>query len=134
MVSFLWWKNQEFHALKQNEYPMTYNISELKSIQVLEVNNLYNEFDNKVILNDVESRIERGLNKFIVDLSKLDFMNSVGLNFMISIMTKSRNSGGDLAVANASDQVLNLLEITKLRSMFTLRPTVEDAVRVFNSN
>ncbi|MEM1322116.1 MAG: STAS domain-containing protein [Bacteroidota bacterium] len=113
---------------------MAYNISELKSIQVLEVSTLYNEFDNRIILNDVESRIERGLNKFIVDLSNLDFMNSVGLNFMISIMTKSRNSGGDVAVANASEQVLNLLEITKLRTMFTLRPTVEDAIRVFNSN
>ncbi len=113
---------------------MTYTISELKSIQVLEVNNLYNELDNRVILTEIESRIERGLNKFIVDLANLDFMNSVGLNFMISVMTKSRNSGGDLAVANASEQVLNLLEITKLRSMFTLRPTVEEAVRVFNSN
>ena len=103
---------------------MTYTISEKNTIQVVEVESLFNEIENRVILDEVENRIGKGLNKFIIDLSKLDFMNSVGLNFMISIMTKSRNSGGNMAVANAPEQVLNLLEVTKLRPFFILKPSV----------
>lgn len=113
---------------------MNYSISKKGTIQVVEVQDLFNENDNKVILNEVENRIEKGLNKFIIDLAHLDFMNSVGLNFMISIMHKSRNSGGNMAVANASDQVLNLLEMTKLRPFFILKPSVDEAIRIFNSN
>ncbi len=107
---------------------MTYSILERDAVQVLEVQNLFNELDNKEILVDVQNRIEKGFNKFIVDLSKLDFMNSVGLNFLISMMTKSQKSGGEIALANANDQVLSLLEITKLKTFFKLQPSVEDAL------
>ncbi|MEM9819861.1 MAG: STAS domain-containing protein [Bacteroidota bacterium] len=107
---------------------MTYSIFERNAVQVLEVQNLFNELDNKEILTDVQNRIERGFNNFIVDLSQLDFMNSVGLNFLISVMTKSRKSGGDVTIVNANDQVISLLEITKLKKLFKMQSTVEDAL------
>ncbi len=107
---------------------MTYSISEHNKVQVLEVQDLFNELDNKQILQDVQSRIEQGLNKFILDLSKLDFMNSVGLNFLISMMTQSKESGGGLTVVNANDQVVGLLEMTKLKTYFNLKPSVEEAL------
>lgn len=111
---------------------MAYSISEHNAIQVVEVKDLLNEFDNKTILSDVQSRIENGYNRFVVDLTKLDFMNSVGLNFLISVLTKSRKSGGDLALVNANDQVVKLLEITKLKTLFNLSNSVEDAVQTFD--
>ena len=111
----------------QNKHPMTYTIRERDAIQVVEVRNLLNELDNHQILRDVQNKIQNGFNKIIVDLADLDFMNSVGLNFMIKIMSQSKASGGKLAVANANAQVLKLLEITKLRNMFHLSPSVEDA-------
>ena len=107
---------------------MTYSIFKHDAAQVLEVRTLFNELDNKEILRDVQNRIEQGFNNFIVDLSKLDFMNSVGLNFLISMMTKSRKSGGDITIVNANDQVMSLLEITKLKKLFKLQPTVEEAL------
>ena len=107
---------------------MTYTISEQNTVQVLEVNSLLNEYDNKKILLDVQSRIEQGLTNFVVDLSNLDFLNSVGLNFLISVMTKSRKSGGELAVVNASSQVIKLLEITRLKPLFTIKSSVKEAL------
>jgi len=107
---------------------MTYSISERNAIQVLEVQNLFNELDNKEILTDIQGRIEQGSNNFIVDLSNLDFMNSVGLNFLISMMTKSKKSGGDMTIVNANDQVISLLEITKLKNLFKLQSSLEDAL------
>jgi len=113
---------------------MTYSISDHNTVQVLEVQSLFNETDNKEILRDVQSRIEKGLNKFIVDLSKLDFMNSVGLNFMISILTQSQQSGGNLTVVNANKQVVSLLEMTKLTAFFDLKPSVKDALEHSQKN
>jgi len=112
----------------------TYTFSDHNAIQIVHVNSLLNEFDNKVILHEVQNRIEQGFNKFIVDLENLEFMNSVGLNFLISVMTKSRKSGGDTTLANANDQVVNLLDITKLSPLFNLKNSVEEAIKVFSEN
>jgi anti-sigma B factor antagonist len=113
---------------------MTYTIHQHQTIQVVKVEDLLNELTNKEILNDVQSYVEKGFNKFIIDLSDLRFMNSIGLNFLISMMKNSKNSGGELAVANANDQIIGLLEITKLKKMFNLKPSVEKALQEFTAN
>ena len=49
--------------------------------------------------------------------SDLNFVNSVGLNFLLIHDEKFRkDSGGELALANANDQIIGLLEITKLKT------------------
>lgn len=113
---------------------MTYTIHQHQSIQVVKVESLLNEMTNREILNHVQSYIEKGFNKFIVDLSDLSFMNSVGLNFLLSMMKNSEKSGGELAVANANEQIIGLLEITKLKNMFNLKPSLETALQDFASN
>ena len=113
---------------------MTYTIHQHQAIQVVKVESLLNEMINREILNQVQSYIEKGFNKFIVDLSDLRFMNSVGLNFLLSMMKNSEKSGGALAVANANDQIIGLLEMTKLKNMFNLKPSVEKALQEFTSN
>ncbi len=112
---------------------MAYTISEYNAVNVLEIKTLLNELDNKKILEAIQSRIEGGTANFVVDLSELDFMNSIGLNFLISAMTKSRDNGGLLTVASPSEQVIKLLEITKLKSFFKLSPTVEEALKSYSN-
>ena len=90
------------------------------SVQVLQVQTLLNEYDNKSIMQDVENKISNGWKNFVLDLSKMDIMNSVGLNFLIFMMKKSNSTGGRFAVANASDSIVKLLEVTKLKSFFQL--------------
>ena len=96
--------------------------------QILEIKSLLNEYDNKAIMRAVEERIDNGNNKFVLDLAQMDFMNSVGLNFLISFTKKLKNSGGRLALANVSQQIIKLLEITKLKTFFLLEPSVNDAL------
>lgn len=113
---------------------MTYAIHEHETIQVVQVNSLFNELDNQAILEEVKNRIHQGCNDLVVDLSELDFMNSVGLNFLISMMNTSKSAGSSLAVANANEQVIMLLEVTKLKKMFTLTQTVEEALNIIEKN
>jgi len=113
---------------------MTYTIHQHQTIQVVKVENLLNEMINREILDDVQSCVEKGFNKFVVDLSGLNFMNSVGLNFLLSMMKNSKKTGGELAVANANEQIIGLLEVTKLKNMFNLKPSVEKALQEFTSN
>jgi anti-sigma B factor antagonist len=109
---------------------MTHSFSQHDNqIQVLQVKSLLNEYDNKFIMRDVEKRINQGWNKFVLDLSLMDIMNSVGLNFLIFMMKKSKRSGGKLTIANASENIVKLLEVTKLKSFFQLSSSVDEAMR-----
>ena len=105
-----------------------YHISNENDVQVLSIRTLVNEIANREIMEAVESRMDRGFLDFVVDLSNIHYMNSVGINFLILIRRRLRENGGRLAVVHASDKVKQLLDITKLRQMFFLSDSLEDAM------
>ncbi len=67
----------------------------------------------------------------IVDLSELKIMNSLGLNALIKIFTKSRNSGGEMYIVNISEKINQVLLLTKLNSVLNIAKSVEDAIKKF---
>ena len=106
-----------------------FSISSQNEIQILKVSNLINEFVIKDILKAAQAKIEKGFSKFVVDLSAVEYMNSVGLNLLINLITKSKDIGGRVAVVNASAKIMHLLEVTKLKPMFQLASSIDEAVQ-----
>lgn len=111
---------------------MNFDILETSTTQVLTIDNLLNEYQNKKILRSVLPRLDRFPN-FVVNLNGMEVMNSVGLNFLLALRAKAAEKGNNLAVVNYSKRIERLFEMTKLRSMFNLAPTVEDAINLFES-
>jgi anti-anti-sigma factor len=111
-------------------HPMHPNFSIIQkdSVQILEISNLLSEYANKEILLAAQSKIDEGFSKFVVDLKAIDFMNSVGLNFLITLRARSDEMGGQMAIANAPSKVLQLLKMTKLLPMFQVTSSVEEAL------
>ncbi len=106
---------------------MTHSITSNSPYLILEVKNLFSEIDNKRILADVLTQMEKEINQCIVDISKIDIMNSIGLNFLIAVLRNAKQKGGDMTVVNPSKQVLKLLEVTKLASIINISPSIQDA-------
>ena len=73
--------------------------------------------------------IAAGQRKLIVDLSKVGFVDSAGLGSLIGAMRAARQAGGDLRIANPSEQSRMLLSLTSLDQVLTISPTVEEALR-----
>lgn len=80
------------------------------------------------ILDFVKAETETGCKYCTVDISEVGYMNSTGLSLLIRMLTRFRNYGGDLALVNPSEQVNKLLVITKLRAIFTIADTKEEAL------
>lgn len=110
-----------------------YDLTQTNDTAVLTVYDLLAEFGNREILQAAQGRIDQGFTNFVVDLSKVPYINSVGLNFLITLQSRCTDEGGRLVVANASTKVVQLLEMTKLRAMFHLTDSVADAVQVMGS-
>ena len=79
----------------------------------------------------IEDKIKENHLEYIIDLNKMDYMNSNGLTFLISILTRARNSGGDVAIANLSDSIKKILLITRLQTAFSIHESVNQALKFF---
>lgn len=64
----------------------------------------------------------------ILDMGELLYMNSTGLNIMISVLTRTRKAGGQVLLANISHGVRQLFVVTKLDTVFPILDTVELAL------
>ena len=68
------------------------------------------------------------LNKVVVDLAKVKWMNSSGLGALMGSLTSMRNADGDLRIANVTEKVKSLLMITQLMTIFKTYESVDRAV------
>ncbi|MDZ7272167.1 MAG: STAS domain-containing protein [candidate division KSB1 bacterium] len=79
----------------------------------------------------VKELVGKGINRVVMDLSKVKWVNSSGLGAMMGAMTTVRNAQGDLRLSGVTEKVQSLLMITKLVTIFETFQTVEEAVASF---
>lgn len=81
------------------------------------------------LLSAVQQHIaEENTPYFIIDLSSVRLLNSTGISALLSILTATRNIGGDAAICNLSARIANVLIITKLTHIFSIYSDVEAAL------
>ena len=78
----------------------------------------------------IHEYIELNKKRFVVDLAKVDWMNSVGLGMLISALTTVKNSGGRLVLANIT-KIESILTITRLITVFEHFDSRQDALKSF---
>ncbi|MFH1699232.1 MAG: STAS domain-containing protein [Candidatus Zixiibacteriota bacterium] len=79
----------------------------------------------------LQDNIDQGQIKFIIDLAKVNWMNSSGLAVLISALKTIRNSGGELFLANISEKIQSILVITKLAPVFKTCDSLDEAISSF---
>lgn len=76
----------------------------------------------------IHEYIQQNKKNIVIDLSKVDWMNSVGLGMLISALTTVKNAGGRLVLANIS-KIESILTITRLITVFEHYDTRKDALK-----
>ena len=66
--------------------------------------------------------------RVIVDLAGLDFIDASGLAALVSGWKHARHAGGGLLLAAPQPRVLRVLAATRLLDLFSVHPSVEEAV------
>lgn len=84
--------------------------------------------DSDLLIEEVKNILQKGNLGFVIDLNQVKYLNSSGINLLISILTIIRNEEGDLVLASISQKIKNLLIITKLNSIFNVEDNVDDAI------
>ena len=80
----------------------------------------------------IHELVNGGKKRIVIDLAKVDLMNSVGLGMMISALTTVNSAGGELRLANVTKGIKTLLTITQLVRIFHTYDSIEDATKSFS--
>ena len=88
--------------------------------------------DAKTLHDLIRDLIDKKKTKIVLDLSKVELMNSSGLGILISALTTARQAKGDVLLLNVTDRIKSLLSITKLNSIFKTFDSFEMAKSNFN--
>jgi anti-sigma B factor antagonist len=67
--------------------------------------------------------------RIIVDLAALEFIDCCALGVLGRVRAQARQAGGDLLLAAPCGPVRRLLDLTGLIGVFSVRASVEEAVR-----
>lgn len=110
---------------------MTYTLVKHNDVIVLTIDNLWNPIENQSIVKVVEEKIAEGFSEFVIDLEQMEYMNSSGLNVLISILTRSRSVGGDVAIIHVSEKIQQVLLVARLNSMFAVHNSLEEGLAFF---
>jgi anti-sigma B factor antagonist len=88
--------------------------------------------DARMLPEKVKGLVTGGIHKIVIDLSKINLMNSCfGLGVLAACWGYMNRENGKLVLANPSTKVKRILEITKLNKVFDIFSTVDEAVHYF---
>jgi anti-sigma B factor antagonist len=73
-------------------------------------------------------------NKLVLNLANVTYIDSGGIGTLVSLFTTARNAGGDIKLVNLTKRVGDLLQITKLITVFESYDDEQKAVKAFNTS
>jgi len=75
--------------------------------------------------------ITKGQKKILLNLGEVNYIDSSGIGELVSGFTTVTNSGGNLKLLNLNKRVKDLLQITKLYTVFDVHEDEAGAIRSF---
>src|ERR1700680_2501194 len=83
------------------------------------------------IRDTVRDLLSKGQKKILLNLEEVSYIDSSGIGELVSAFTTVRNQGGDLKLLNLTKKVHDLLQITKLYTVFDVKDDAATAVNAF---
>lgn len=82
----------------------------------------------------ITALVTSGVKNVILNLEKVDYIDSTGLGTLVICFTTVRKAGGALKLLNLDKRAIELLVLTKLATVFEIYTDEQDAVNSFFPN
>jgi anti-sigma B factor antagonist len=87
---------------------------------------------SNTVRETVRDLISKGQKKILLNLGDVSYIDSSGIGELVSSFTSVSNQGGQLKLLNLQKKVHDLLQITKLYTVFDVHTDEAEAVKSFN--
>jgi anti-sigma B factor antagonist len=88
--------------------------------------------EGSIVLRDtVKELLGKGQKKILLNLGDVNYIDSSGIGELVSAYTTAKNQGGELKLLKLTKKVHDLLQITKLYTVFDVKDDETAAVKAF---
>jgi anti-sigma B factor antagonist len=108
------------------------NVRQVGDVSVVDVAGRITLGEGSSALRDtVREMVGKGQKKLLLNLSDVSYIDSSGIGELVSGFTTVTNSGGQLKLLGLQKRVKDLLQITKLYTVFDVHEEESTAIRSF---
>jgi len=79
----------------------------------------------------VRNLVASGHKKIVLNLADVSYMDSSGMGELVTAFTTVKNQGGELKLINLTRKIHDLMQITKLVTVFDIHDTEASAIAAF---
>jgi anti-sigma B factor antagonist len=88
--------------------------------------------EESAALHDVVSGLlKKGRKQILLNLGGVDYMDSMGMGSLVGVSASVRKQGGELKLLNLSDKVADVMQITRLYTVFDIMTDETAGVKSF---
>ena len=88
--------------------------------------------EGSVVLRDtIRDLVGKGQKKILLNLGDVTYIDSSGIGELVSAFTAVRRENGELKLLNLTKKVHDLLQITKLYTVFDIKDDEATAIKAF---
>jgi len=108
-------------------------IRQVDGITILDLSGRITLGEGSITLRDsVHEVLAKGSKKILLNLGDTSYIDSSGIGELVSAFTSVKNAGGELKLLNLTKKVHDLLQITKLYTVFDIWDNEASAIGAFN--
>ena len=108
------------------------NVRQVGDVSVLDVAGRITLGEGSSALRDtMRDMVGKNQKKILLNLGEVSYIDSSGIGELVSGFTTVTNSGGQLKLLNLNKRVKDLLQITKLYTVFDVHEDEAGAIRSF---
>jgi anti-sigma B factor antagonist len=89
------------------------------------------DFEAPGLRTDLAKLAADNRGRLILDISQVLMLTSAGLGMLTAVRQACVGAKGSLVITGASKDILEMLRITNLHKLLTLKPTIAEALEVF---
>ena len=111
---------------------MLFRSRRVDGVTILDLSGRITLGEGSVVLRDqIRDLLGKGEKKLLLNLGDVTYIDSSGIGELVSAFTTVRNQGGELKLLNLTKKVHDLLQITKLYTVFDVKDDEASAVKAF---
>ncbi|HWB86832.1 MAG TPA: STAS domain-containing protein [Bryobacteraceae bacterium] len=109
------------------------NVRQVGDVSVVDVAGRITLGEGSSALRDsLRDLVSKGHKKILLNLGEVSYIDSSGIGELVSGFTSVTNNGGQLKLLNLTKRVKDLLQITKLYTVFDVHEDEAAAIRSFS--
>ena len=105
---------------------------QVEGVAVVDMSGRITLGEGSVVLRDtIRDLIGKGSKKILLNLGDVTYIDSSGIGELVSAFTAVRRENGELKLLNLTKKVHDLLQITKLYTVFDIKDDEATAIKAF---